>query len=61
MTRGQHQGKQKEFVLSNLFYPYFVLRYYQGIAQFLAECKETRGPLLTAPVRQNKWPDIEDV
>ncbi|KAL1373874.1 hypothetical protein pipiens_000795, partial [Culex pipiens pipiens] len=36
--------------------------YYQGIAHFLAECKEIKGPLQTPPVSQNNvWPRIEEV
>ncbi len=35
--------------------------YYQGLAQFLIECKETRGPLQTPPVLRSKWPQIEEV
>ncbi|XP_062545404.1 protein ABHD13 [Armigeres subalbatus] len=35
--------------------------YYQGIAHFLAECREIKGPLQTPPVSQNVWPQVEEV
>ncbi|KAJ6649552.1 Protein ABHD13 [Pseudolycoriella hygida] len=35
--------------------------YYQGLAQFLTECKETRTPLQTAPALRSKWPQVEDL
>uniref|UniRef100_A0A182Q4R6 Serine aminopeptidase S33 domain-containing protein n=1 Tax=Anopheles farauti TaxID=69004 RepID=A0A182Q4R6_9DIPT len=35
--------------------------YYQGVAQFLKECRETKGPLQTPPVSHNVWPNIEEV
>lgn len=36
-------------------------RYYQGIAQFLTECKELKGPQKSPPARLNLWPIIEEV
>jgi hypothetical protein len=39
----------------------FFFRYYQGIAKFLAEIKELKGPLQKPPVSINKWPKIEEV
>lgn len=38
-----------------------VAGYYQGISQFLAECKELKGPQQTPPTRVNLWPIIEEV
>lgn len=43
------------------FISLLVCRYYQGIAQFLAECKELKGPQQTPPARLNLWPIIEEV
>ncbi|XP_037051518.1 protein ABHD13 [Bradysia coprophila] len=35
--------------------------YYHGLAQFLVECKESRGPLQTPPVLRSHWPQVEEV
>lgn len=39
----------------------FRFRYYQGIAQFLTECKELKSPQQTQHCRLNLWPIIEEV
>ncbi|KAL7040474.1 hypothetical protein ACKWTF_000403 [Chironomus riparius] len=40
---------------------FLISGYYQGIAQFLTECKELKGPQQTQHCRLNLWPIIEEV
>lgn len=47
--------------LISTYFLFSLRRYYQGIAQFLQECRELKGPQQTPPARLNLWPIIEEV
>lgn len=49
------------FLIPTFFRSLYFRRYYQGIAQFLTECKELKGPQQTQHCRLNLWPIIEEV